>query len=316
VVTSDVLTLEGVTKRYGTHSALSRVSFTLRSGEAVGYLGPNGAGKSTTLKILCGLIAPDEGHARVLGEDPRAPGGAARQHLGALVETPGLAPYLHGRDLLEYVAEIKGFARADRPGEIRRVAEEMEIPEHLDRPVGGLSTGLLRRLLLAGALVGAPALLLLDEPTLGLDPAARRDLRASLRKLHARGTTILLSTHLLDDVEEVCGRVLFLRDGRLVGDEPVGPESGDGSGTEARTVRLGFRRPVDPALVLRCAGEGAEILGTRGTEVSIRIPGGEARQAELLAALVRAELPIASARSDGRSLTDRYLSAVGREDEG
>ncbi|MCI4367468.1 MAG: ABC transporter ATP-binding protein [Thermoplasmata archaeon] len=313
-MTTDILALENATKRYGERTALSGVTFAIHPGEAVGYLGPNGAGKTTTLKLLSGLMRPDAGSIRVLGLDPVADGGRAMAKVGALVETPGLAPYLHGRDLLEYVAEVKGISARDRPGEVRRAAGEMGVSEHLDRGVGGLSTGLVRRLLLAGALVGNPELLLLDEPTLGLDPIARRDLRAILRRLNAEGTTVLLSTHLLDDVEEVCGRVLFLRDGRLVGDEPTHRDPGKVPDSAPRRIRLRFVGPAAVERLTALLGPGEALEDPRGAEVTLVHSGGDVRQAELLAKILRADLALVSARPLGDTLTDRYLAAVGREE--
>ena len=179
----------------------------------------------------------DEGSIEIDGRDPRADGGRALSQVGVLIETPGILPYVHGSDLLESIASVRGISRADRPGAIRRAAERLEVTDQLARPMSGLSTGLTRRVLLAGAILGDPPLLLLDEPTLGLDPAARASLRRVLRDLRADGRSILLSTHLLDDVEEVCDRVLFLRDGRLVGDEPDQPEGTDRPPTARRSLR-------------------------------------------------------------------------------
>ncbi len=220
-MSSDVLTVDHVSKRYGKRPALRDVTFRLGSGESVGYLGPNGAGKTTTLKLISGLCRPDSGSVLLLGRDPFRERSLALGALGALVETPGIPPYLHGRDLLEYVGRTKSLPRSERPGAVRRAAEGLGVADHLDLPFGSLSTGLSRRVLLAAALVGEPPALVLDEPTLGLDPVARADLRTVLRELVRQGTTLLLSTHLLEDVEEVCDRVLFLREGHLMGDEPV-----------------------------------------------------------------------------------------------
>ena len=311
---SEVLTVDGVWKRYGDHDALRDVRFSLRSGEAVGYLGPNGAGKTTTLKLLAGLSRPTKGSVRVQGLDPVRDRVRALRQLGALVETPGIPPYLTGADLLEYVARVKGVPAAQRGTAARHAAEEMNVAELLGRPFGSLSTGLARRVLLSSALVGDPEVLLLDEPTLGLDPAARHDLRQVLRTLSRKGLTILLSTHLLEDVQEVCGRVLFLRDGALIGDEAVDLEVDPGASGSSRVLRLRFGSDLTLDLLTRAAGPDVRISQETPRQAVVRFAGGDAEQAELLGRLIRAGVPLLSASAPEPDLARRYLERVGRED--
>jgi ABC-2 type transport system ATP-binding protein len=313
-VPSDVLTVDSVWKRYGDHDALRDVRFSLRRGEAVGYLGPNGAGKTTTLKLLAGLSHPTRGSVRVQGLDPSRDRARALRHLGALVETPGVPPYLLGADLLDYVARVKGVPSSERRTSVRRAAESMHVDEYLDRPFGSLSTGLARRMLLGAVLVGEPDVLLLDEPTLGLDPAARHDLRNLLRDLSRKGLTLLLSTHMLEDVQEVCNRVLFLRNGVLVGDEPVNLEPDAGIDGSRRVLRLCFGSSVTAESVLRAAGPEFVVALEGPRDVTVRFSGGDAEQAALLAGLIRAGLPLVSASRSEPDLARRYLERVGRED--
>lgn len=307
-----VAELVGVTKRYGANVALRSVALRLDRGEAVGYLGPNGAGKTTTLRLLAGLSRPDEGTVRLLGGDPRArPSPLGR--VGALIETPGLLPYLTGRDVLGYAAAAKGLPLRDRPTEGARWSERLGVASALDRPLGTLSTGVTRRLLLVGALLGDPDLLLLDEPTLGLDPAARLDLRSVLRDLRRDGRTILLSTHLLEDVRAVCDRVVFLRDGTIVGDERValGPALADGGAL--RPLRLRFAGEVDPAVLEGALAAGERLVRRSRDALEIVVRDSDQRQKELLAALVRAGAPLLELSSGESDLEARYLEAVGRE---
>jgi ABC-2 type transport system ATP-binding protein len=314
-VDDEVLSLEDVTKRFDRHTALRGVSFRLGAGESVGYLGPNGAGKTTTLKLLAGFLVPDSGRVRLLGRDPRADSGSVLAQVGALIETPGIAPYLHARDLLEYVAVVRRVPLSERPGELRRVAERLGVEGHLDRAMGSLSTGLARRILLAATVVGRPRLLLLDEPTLGLDPVARRDLRNWLRELRHEGTSMLLSTHLLDDVEEVCERVVFLREGRVVGDEAVRREDHAATGSQRRSLRVRFLRAVPSDRILGFLGPGGVVDDSDELESTLRFDGDNTRQAELLAALIGAGIPVISARSLSDGLGERYLATVGREED-
>ncbi len=311
---SEVVAAQGVWKRYGKRDVLRDVGFSLRTGEAVGYLGPNGAGKTTTLKLLTGLSRPTRGSVRVFGLDPDRDRGRALGRLGVLVETPGLPPYLTGGDLLEYVGRVRGVAAAARPAAVRAAADGAGVRDHIDRPYGSLSTGLARRMLLAAVLVGEPECLLLDEPTLGLDPVARHDLRALLRTLSRKGVTLLLSTHLLEDVEEVCDRVLFLRNGRVVGDEPVHLAAGTDP-TARRTVRLRFAADVSVEAVRRAAGPSSEVALDGPRSASVGFVGGEPEQAEVLAAVVRAGLPLLTAAAPESDLARRYIERVGREDD-
>jgi ABC-type multidrug transport system ATPase subunit len=312
-VRSDVLNVDSVWKRYGGHDALRGVRFSLRSGEAVGYLGPNGAGKSTTLKLLAGLSRPTRGSVRVRGLDPFGDRTRALRRLGALVETPSIPPYLRGADLLEYVARVKGVPAGERRDAAHQAAEVMNVTEYVGRPFGSLSTGLARRMLLGAALVGDPEVLLLDEPTLGLDPAARHDLRSVLRSLSRNGLTLLLSTHLLEDVQEVCGRVLFLRNGALVGDEPVNLELATGGGSQ-RTLRVRFGTDITVESLRRAVGPEFAVTLDGPRSAVVRFSGGDTEQVSLLAALVRAGLPMVSASTPEPDLARRYLERVGREE--
>lgn len=311
-MTEPVVELRAVAKRFGARTALADLSFGIHRGEAVGYLGPNGAGKSTTLKLLTGLLAPDEGAVRVAGADPIAERSRALAGMGALVETPGVAPYVTPRDLLRYVARLRREGRRPDPSLPEAAASRLGILPVLDRPFGTLSTGQHRRALLAAALVGEPALLVLDEPTLGLDPAARADLRALLSGIVRSGTTLLLSTHLLDDVEDVCDRVLFLKDGRLVGDEPVGRRAA--SGDRRRTVDLSFAAAIPDAALGTLTADGAEAVRLSPRSVRLSFEGDGPDQAALISRAVRSGLPLESAIPVESDLARRYLEVVGREE--
>lgn len=301
-----------MTKRYGPTTALDHVTLSIAVGEAVGYLGPNGAGKTTTMKLLSGLTRPNSGEVSVAGHDVQRETRAALSSLGVLVETPGVLPYMHGRDLLLHVAEVKGIPLPERPLAARRASEELGVAGELDRPLGGLSTGLLRRVLLASALVGDPEILLLDEPTLGLDPAARADIRALLQGLNRRGKTLFLSTHIIEDVEEVCGRVVFLRDGKVAGDEPVRRESGTVSGE--RRVRVRMLSPAPPAEVTRLLAGRATVESRSEREIVLRFLGGDEAQSEVLGTLVTGGLRVVETQEVLPDLAARYMARVGREE--
>jgi ABC-2 type transport system ATP-binding protein len=203
----------GLVKRYGDLVAVNGVDLTVARGDVFGYLGPNGAGKTTLLRMLLGLIRPTAGSAQLFGRDPLLHGARALDGVAGFVEGPRFYPYLSGRKNLRLLADYDG-------GEARsRIDEVLELVELRDRAkdrVGGYSHGMRQRLGIASALLRQPQLLLLDEPTTGLDPAGMRDMRDLVRRLAGEGITILLSSHLLYEVEELCNRVAIIRKGSIV----------------------------------------------------------------------------------------------------
>jgi ABC-2 type transport system ATP-binding protein len=203
----------GLVKRYGEIVAVDHVDLAVEPGDVFGYLGPNGAGKTTSLRILLGLIRPTAGSARLFGRDPLIDGAKALDGVAGFVEAPRFYPYLTGRRNLRLLADY------DDPVSSARIDEVLELVELRDRAkdkVGGYSHGMRQRLGIAAALLRAPRLLLLDEPTTGLDPAGMRDMRQLVRGLAAEGITILLSSHLLHEVEDLCNRVAIIRRGSIV----------------------------------------------------------------------------------------------------
>jgi ABC-2 type transport system ATP-binding protein len=203
----------GLVKRYGEIVAVDHVDLSVERGDVFGYLGPNGAGKTTSLRILLGLIRPTAGWARLFGRDPLIDGAKALEGVAGFVEAPRFYPYLSGRRNLRLLADY------DEPVSRTRIDEVLELVELRERAkdkVGGYSHGMRQRLGIAAALLRQPRLLLLDEPTTGLDPAGMRDMRELVRRLAGEGITILLSSHLLYEVEELCTRVAIIRRGAIV----------------------------------------------------------------------------------------------------
>jgi ABC-2 type transport system ATP-binding protein len=212
-VTPAPIEARGLVKRYGEIVAVDHVDLTVGEGDVYGYLGPNGAGKTTSLRMLLGLIRPDAGSARLFGRDPLLEGARALDGVAGFVEAPRFYPYLSGRRNLELVAALDGGDAA------RRIDEALDTVDLRDRAkdkVGGYSHGMRQRLGIAGALLRDPRLLLLDEPTTGLDPAGMRDMRVLVRRLADQGMTVLLSSHLMGEVEELCDRVAIVRRGSVV----------------------------------------------------------------------------------------------------
>ncbi len=203
----------GLVKRYGELTAVDHVDLTVRSGDVYGYLGPNGAGKTTSLRMLLGLIRPDEGSAKLFGRDPLLEGARALDGVAGFVEAPRFYPYMSARKNLELVAALDGGDAAER---IEDALDTVDLTGRQHDKVRGYSHGMKQRLGIAGALVRNPRLLLLDEPTTGLDPAGMRDMRALVHRLAEDGLTVLLSSHLMSEVEDLCDRVAIVTRGRVV----------------------------------------------------------------------------------------------------
>ena len=203
----------GLVKRYGDITAVDGVDLTVERGDVFGYLGPNGAGKTTSLRMLLGLIRPTEGSAQLFGRDPLEVGARALDGVAGFVEGPRFYPYLSGRKNLRLLGDLDGGVPASR---IEEVLDVVELRDRGKDRVGGYSHGMRQRLGIAASLLREPQLLLLDEPTTGLDPAGMRDMRELVKRLAGEGITILLSSHILAEVEELCNRVAIIRSGRII----------------------------------------------------------------------------------------------------
>jgi ABC-2 type transport system ATP-binding protein len=206
---------QNLTKDYGSVVAVKDVSFTVGAGEVVGFLGPNGAGKTTTLRILAGFLGATSGRVSIAGFDVARQSLEARARLGYMPEAAPLYPELRVREYLAFRAALKRVARRERKAAVARVLEQAAVGDVAETPIGQLSKGYRQRVALADALVASPPLLILDEPTAGLDPNQIIEVRKLVREL-GKSHTILLSTHILPEVEAVCDRALVIAGGRLV----------------------------------------------------------------------------------------------------
>ncbi len=203
----------GLVKRYGELSAVDQVDLTVETGDVYGYLGPNGAGKTTSLRMLLGLIRPTGGTALLFGRDPLVSGRRALEGVAGFVEAPRFYPYMSGRRNLQLCAAYDG---GDAHTRIDRVLDEVDLLDRARDRVGNYSHGMKQRLGIAAALLRSPRLLILDEPNTGLDPAGMRDMKLLLRRLSDDGITVLLSSHQMGDVEELCNRVAIIDHGRIL----------------------------------------------------------------------------------------------------
>ena len=224
-----MIEVEHLTKRYGDRVAVSDIGFSVRQGEIIGFLGPNGAGKSTTLRMLTGYLVPNEGSIRVHGVDAVADPVHARRSIGYMPESVPLYRELRVSEYLRYRAQLKGVARREVQKRMDACLELAQVADVRDRIIGQLSKGYRSRVGLADALLADPAVLVLDEPTAGLDPNQIRQVRDLIRSM-AGEKTVIVSTHILPEVESTCSRVLIINKGRLVGEGAPGDLRGQGAG--------------------------------------------------------------------------------------
>ena len=206
-----------VTKRYGAARAIDDLTFTIPKGQVVGLLGQNGAGKTTTLNILTGYLAPSEGKVEINGHDLMLEPRSAKQHIGYLPEIPPLYDEMTVESYLRFVCELHLVVPKDIKAHVREIAEKTGLSDMLARRVGNLSKGYRQRVGLAQALCGDPEVLILDEPTVGLDPRQTAEFRETLKNI-ARSRTVIFSSHILTEVQSLCDRVLILHHGKLVYD--------------------------------------------------------------------------------------------------
>ncbi|MEU6067091.1 CocE/NonD family hydrolase [Streptomyces sp. NPDC047082] len=299
------LRITDLSKRYAKSAdryAVRELSFRVEKGQVLGLLGPNGAGKTTTLRMLMGLIKPDGGEMRVFGHAIR-PGAPVLSRVGAFVEGAGFLPHLSGRENLELYWEATG-----RPAEDAHLEEALEIAglgDALARAVRTYSQGMRQRLAIAQAMLGLPDLLILDEPTNGLDPPQIREMREVMIRYAAAGRTVIVSSHLLAEVEQSCTHLVVMDRGRLVQAGPVGEIIGSGD-----TLLIGTAAPVEEPVVEKVAALSGVASAVRTEDgLLLRLePGGSAQR--LVAELVRLDVPVESV-GPHRRLEDAFLTLIG-----
>jgi ABC-2 type transport system ATP-binding protein len=289
--------VRGLVKRYGDLTAVAGVDLTVNVGDVYGYLGPNGAGKTTSLRMMLGLISPTAGSVRLFGRDPME-SVHALDGVAGFVEAPTFYPYLSGRRNLELLAAFDGHGAATR---IDQALETVELSDRARDRVGGYSHGMRQRLGIAASLVREPKLMLLDEPATGLDPAGMRDMRLLVRRLADQGITVMLSSHLLAEVEELCNRVAIVQAGKIVYEGEIAALKR----SAGATYRLSTTDNDRALAVCRAQPRIADV----GTEHGrIRFAADEAAVAELSQALVEAGALIKSLAPQTATLEDLFFS--------
>jgi ABC-type multidrug transport system ATPase subunit len=290
---SFVIEASGLTKQYGERiTAVDRLDLRVRRGEVYGFLGPNGAGKTTTLRMLLGLVRATSGSALVLGAAPGSPAGLAR--IGALVESPSLYPFLSGRENLRVLARHSHTSET----RIEAVLEEVELSDRASDRFATYSLGMKQRLGVAAALLKDPELLILDEPTNGMDPAGMAEMRTFIRGLGRGRRTVLLSSHLMTEVEQICDRVGVIRSGTLVGEGTVA----ELRGRETLRVRA---EPV--AAAERLLGTLPAVERVTVADGGFHIAADPAAASAINQALVEAGIAVSELRREQASLEQVFL---------
>jgi ABC-2 type transport system ATP-binding protein len=295
-----VIETRALTKRYGDAIvAVDDLELRVRRGEVYGFLGPNGAGKTTTLRMLLGLVRPTSGDAAVLGAPPGSPEGLAR--IGAMVEAPAFYPFLSGRDNLRVLARYAGVAE-DR---VEAVLGEVRLSDRADDRWATYSQGMKQRLGVAAALLKDPELLILDEPTNGLDPAGMAEMREFIRALGKGGRTVVLSSHLMREIEQVSDRVGVIRDGSLVAEGTVDELRG----------RAGLRVRAEPlSEAARLVGALPDVDQVTSVDGLLEVTVDTAQAPAINRVLVEAGVAVSELYAQKASLEDVFLELTARED--
>ncbi len=300
---TDAVVAEGLVKRWGSNTVLENATFTIASG-ITGLLGANGSGKTTFLGMVLGLHHADAGNLRVFGLDPRTSGPDVRARIGYAAEHEALPPDVRAHDFVRHVAELHGIPRRNAVARASDALFEVGLGEERFRPLGTMSTGQKQRVKLAQAIVHDPALVLLDEPTNGLDPMQREALLALIRRCgNELGLTVVLSSHLLDEVDRTCDRVVILAGGRATGGGDVNDLEHDNAEIAIEVVG-----PFAEAARVALEQAGVHVVEVNGSLVRVTFGTDETWDA-IARALSTAGIAVRSLRRERRTLEDAFLEA-------
>jgi ABC-2 type transport system ATP-binding protein len=313
-----VIEVKDIVKNYGNHRAVDHLSFTLEKGKIYGFLGPNGAGKSTTMNIMTGYLAADEGTVTIEGYDIVRKSEEAKKHIGYLPEIPPLYTDMTVREYLVFAAELKRVPKAERKEQIQKILEMTQLTEYSDRMIRNLSKGYKQRVGLAQALIGFPDVIILDEPTVGLDPQQIIEIRNLIKSLK-EDHIVILSSHILSEVNEVCDDVMIISHGKLATQGTPEELEEKFKGTEhIKLSILGNEAQIKGALVgvpdVSEIEVGEEPDSQGGLLVTVTNNSQNDIRADIARALAAAGLPVLSMEVEKKSLEDVFLEVTGESE--
>jgi len=304
---------ENLTKNYGSFTALSKLNLKIEGSKCVGFLGPNGAGKTTTLKIFTDMIRASEGRALINGIDVHLNKKRALASVGALIESPEIYPALTPREALSMIAEIRGLPRAEAKRKIEETVAEVKMNEWLDKKVGKFSKGMKQRINIAAALLSDPEVIMLDEPTTGLDPRGQAEVRDIVKDLKKKNRLVFMSSHLLNEVQEICDEVAMIDHGKLLVYDSLSNVTTRFSGDGSNTVEIELSRDIDDQSVNRNIASLTSISSVEridSRKVRIHFSGGIQNQERLLQDLAMMKIGMISFRPSSSALEDTYLNMI------
>lgn len=307
------LEAQNLNKAYGGFVALSNLNLKIEGSKCVGFLGPNGAGKTTTLKIFTDMIRASSGVALINGVGVHKNKRLALEHCGALIESPEIYPSFTPHEALSMIAEIRGVPHSERSKRIDDAITEVKMEEWKDKKVGKFSKGMKQRINIASALLSDPDIILLDEPTTGLDPRGMAEVRDIVRSLKKRNRLIFMSSHLLPEVSDVCDEVAIIDHGKLLVYDTLANVTANFSGNgNASLVEIGLSRDATEATVK----EISSLPGVTSVEridprnLRIRFAGGQEAQERLLQGVASLRVGVISFRASSSALEDTYLNLI------
>ena len=308
-----MIEVKNLVKRYGNHAAVNDLSFTVETGKVVGFLGPNGAGKSTTMNMITGYIAPTEGEVLIDGIDIMDEPELAKKNIGYLPEIPPLYPDLKVREYLSFVAELKKVSKKDRDIEVHKIMSKTKTLDVSERLIKHLSKGYKQRVGLAGAMMGNPDILILDEPTVGLDPSQIIEMRELIREL-SKNNTVLLSSHIMQEISAVCDEIIIINEGKMITKdtpENITKKMVDTNGVHV--VVKGDKTKLKEALRTISGIKNVSYDNDKDTEedttgLTIYCAEDEDIRVDLFYALANAECPLIEMNKLDTSLEDAFLA--------
>ncbi len=305
----EILTIENLTKNYGNFIALDNLNLKIQEKTCVGFLGPNGAGKSTTIKILTGLLHPSSGSAYIAGKDVTTQTRFALANVGVVEESPQFIPKLSAQEILFYFGSLRGMSKNDLASKIKDVLELVHLLESSEKKVGTFSKGMNQRLALASALLHDPSLVILDEPSLGLDPRGMIEIREIIGNLKQHGKTIFMSSHILSEVEEVCDKVAILDRGKLIRYQDVSELAVVAKSSSIQIETIDSISDENLTSIEKLKGV-SELKKETPTSFSVKFSGNNEDRAALLDSIKQIGIKVSSFRSTKSDLESLYMDST------